>query len=64
MKASIVIIAILAIGLIVLGGCATQSTAGAVTSGPPVPTSGGGCGVAAPADVAELADTADASSAL
>ena len=62
MKKTIIILAILTISLLVLTGCVTSgnSATGAVPRSPPsIPTGGGGCGIAAPADVGQAAVIAD-----
>lgn len=64
-KLGIVIIALLTVGLLVLAGCAGGSSAtGAVPRAPAAP-SGGGCGIAAPADaVGALAENTAGQTAL
>lgn len=58
-KISLMMIALLSIGLLVLAGCSSDSS-GSVPRAPPAP-SGGGCGIGAPADVApDIAATVDA----
>jgi len=60
-KLSLMMIALLSIGVLVLAGCSSGS-AGSVPRAPPAP-SGGGCGIGAPADVmpdiAAAVDTVD-----
>ena len=63
MNKTLIAMVLLTIGLLVLTGC-TESSTGNAASPPPYPT-GGGCGVAAPANspFGSLASTADPSTA-
>jgi hypothetical protein len=64
MKNSVVIIALLVVGLLVIAGCTQASSVPSLPSAP----SGGGCGIAAPATetpaAADAAALIDASQAL
>lgn len=67
MKTGILLLTLLSIGLLILAGC-TDSATGAVPRAPPALPSGGGCGIGAPADSTEqaqsIAQTAGSSTAL
>lgn len=64
-KQTMIVMMILAIGLLVVSGCATDAT-GNVARGAPIAiqSSGGGCGIAAPADVGDVPSSLDANTAL
>lgn len=63
-KQTMVVMMILAIGLLVVSGCATDVTGNVARSGAPMAVqSGGGCGIAAPADIADVPAIIDANTA-
>ncbi len=61
-KTSLIILAVLSISLLVLAGCVSSGGAtGAVPRSPPAVPTGGGCGIAAPADAGQAAVAAEVS---
>lgn len=68
-KTSMIVVAVLAVALLVVSGCASGGSAtGAAPYAPAAVPSGGGCGIGAPADSADsaiaAADSIDANAAL
>lgn len=63
-KQTMIVMMILAIGLLVVSGCATDATGNVARGAPMAVQSGGGCGIAAPADIADVPSSIDANTAL